>query len=221
MCTALVAAIVFASAPAQANIIGVSGPLSSAGGAAAIIAAPGAVLNSSIFAPAQRGFDEQQNVLLTAAIQMDGGVIAAGTRVRSHMIMLNKDPQNPTPIDHPGVTWTFSTMILGVMSDLSGNLEAASTGQLGSLTTLYPTIGGPDVGALGGNPGAPYAGFQARGLETINTYNVSGSNLTVNLRVNEPGDRMRVITKAPEPSSFLLLGAGLLGLLGISRRMSA
>ena len=72
----------FLAFPADATLIGVTGPNSSAGASAAIIAAPSDALDDIVTNWAQQGFDEAQGVLTTAAHGIDGGgSIAAGILV--------------------------------------------------------------------------------------------------------------------------------------------
>ncbi len=199
---------------ANAALIGVAqnGPGtgdSSAEVAAEIIAAPSDALDDFVTNSAQQGFDEAQGVVTTRDYTMDGGtVLAAGTRVNSHMIFLNSEGN--TLVTHFDVEWEFDGLILGVMSDGGGTLEAASTGELGAAGTNY-TAG----------PGAPP--FTARGLEADDGYTIDGALITVNMQVTEPGDWIRVITAAdpvvaiPEPHGVALLGLGLVA-LGLVRR---
>ncbi len=201
---------------ASAALIGVNQTAgnSSLGVAAAIIAAPPNVIDD---APgrenrAQEGFDEAQGVVTGAAFTHDFGVIAAGTLVDSHMIFLNTSPNDPGTTSHYGVDWTFDGMIIGVMSNRDGSYEVASSGELGAPGTTYP--------------GAP---FGARGLEAM-SMGLGGSDgyaivdpftIRVDMRVSEPGDWIRVVTKPiPEPSTAMLLGLGLAGLAG-RRRLGA
>ncbi|MBI1392010.1 MAG: VPLPA-CTERM sorting domain-containing protein [Alphaproteobacteria bacterium] len=198
----LAAAISLIATASNAAITSVSGPNSSAGAAAAKIAAPGQVLNSTVFNTAQQGFDEQQGVLLGAALGVDGGSIAAGTRVDSHMIFLNKQDNASGTLSHTGVQWTFSGTILGVMSDAGGTLEAASNAIVGLVATTYP------------------GAFSNRGLEGNDSYSVAGNILTANFLVTQPGDWIRVITasEVPVPAALPLMAAGLAGLGGLARR---
>lgn len=189
------------STQANAGLISVGGPLSTAGCAASIIAAPAFATNAAVTNCAQEGFDEMQGVLLAGALAVDGGgFIAAGTLVDSHMIFLN----NPGGgvITHNQVLWTFSGAVLGVMSDPMGNFEALSTAILGAAGTTYE---GP---------------FNARGMEGADGYGFAGNTLLVNMVVSQPGDWIRVVTtNVPEPSTLILLGLGLAGLgLGFGRR---
>ena len=128
---------------------------------------------------------------------MDGGVIGAGIGVSSHMIFLNTDGSASV---NDIQTWIFDEIILGVMSDVDGMLEAASTALLGALGTIYPL------------------GFPSRGLETNDSYLLAGNAITLDSSsVTEPGDWIRVITSSqsiPEPSTLLLVGAAAIGFLG-------
>ena len=198
--------------PAHATLISVAGDLSNLGVAASIIAAPSDVNDDAAFNEAQQGFNEQHSVLLTSDLAVDGGVISAGTRVDSHMIFLNSGPGNATTLlEQFNVVWSFSDIILGVMSDSMGLLETMSSGLLGAAGTIYPA-----------------AGFAARGLETNpatcslavdDCYSVSGNQLALTMRVTEPGDWIRVITatNVAEPATLLLMLLGVFGFV-FSRR---
>lgn len=185
--------------PAQATIISVAAlPVSSAGTPAAIIPAPTFALDAVAINTGMEGFDENQSFPTTIPHTTDSGwVIPAGTTVNSHMIFLNRT--GTLPLSHGGVVWTFRYPIIGVMSDVGGTLEAFSS-ELG-------------------NPGTTYPGaFPFRGLESDDSYTVSGNTITVSMNVTEPGDWIRVVT-APEPSTILLLGLGLVGLaIGLRKR---
>jgi len=163
-----------------------------------IIAAPPSVIDDPPGAvnDHQQAFNELQSVLLAVALAVDSGLIPAGTLVSSHMIFMNTDgPVFATDIE----TWTFDGIILGVMSDDGGTLEAASSALLGALGTIYP------------------AAFANRGLEPNDSYIVVGNMLTLDSRVTEPGDWIRVITlvpRVPEPSTLLLLALSVAGLAG-------
>lgn len=127
----------------------------------------------------QQAFNEQQGVLLAAAVDVDGGSIPAGTWVNSHMIFLNTASGSASDLDK---VWTFDGPVLGVMSDRGGALEAASSSILGASGTTYP-------GAFG-----------LRGLEGNGNdgYVVAGSQITVSMNVAEPGDWIRVVTAVRE-----------------------
>lgn len=194
--------------PSPAALIGVTGGLSSAGTAPAIIGAPANVLDDDVVNSGMQGFNEAQGVTTTVAHTIDGGgTIPIGTVVNSHMIFLNN--RGDTRLSHADVDWTFDGPVLGVMSDSPGFLEAASTPELGSPLTNY-TVTFP-----GSGDAAP---FNARGLESgsIDNYSmVNAFTLRVSMVVTEPGDWIRVVTApatVPEPASLFAFG----GLFGVT-----
>ena len=211
--SAAVAAVAIAAlaAPAQAVLIGVSGPNSSAGAAPSIIAPPADVLDDVVTNTAMQGFNEAQGVTTTVNHGIDGGgFIAAGSLVSSHMIFLNS--AGSSLLTHLNVDWVFDASIIGVMSDSNGTLEAASTFELGNPATNYTAT------SPGSGPAAP---FPARGMEGGDSYSLLNPNvLRVNMIVTEPGDWIRVVTatRVVEPASLAVFGLGLLGLGALVRR---
>jgi len=188
------------SVTSQAALISVSNGLSTAGVTASIISAPGDVRDDAAENAAQQGFNELQDVTLGFDLEVDGtSTIAAGTTVDSHMIFLNSDGFER--IRHSNVEWMFDGLILGVMSDTRGRLEAGSNALLGLDMEYQGT------------------GLRHRGLERRDSYEFFGNTLELTMVVREPGDWIRVITASavPEPSIIALFGLGLLG-LGFARR---
>ena len=187
---------------AQADIVDVdTTPLSTAGIAASIIAAPSLAQNSDAFNLAQQGFNERQNVLLSANLLVDGGFIPAGTLVNSHMIFLNLEDDTGGTLTHDDVEWEFDGEILGVMSDYRGDLETASTDILGAVGTSYQSP------------------FNARGMEGRDSYSIAGRFLTVTMHVSQPGDWIRVVTAPVPVPAAAWMGLVLMGGLGLFRKL--
>jgi len=126
------------------------------------------------------------------------GDLAPGTRVDSQYLYF--DPLNTRSAV---ATFTFDHDILGIVV-LTSHL--AATDSLRRIPAPYP-----------GNPS-----FNARGIEFGPERITLGANrrtVTVNLTASSPGDQIRVITSGvPEPTSLLLLGAGLVGLAARRKR---
>ncbi len=186
-----------ATSAAQATVISVSG-------SGLIIGAPAFIGNSdNPLSTHQQGFNERQGVTLIGPLPVDGGSVgAAGMLIDSHMIFFNQSGTGPLSTT---AIWTFSGTILGVMSDINGTLEAASSGFLGAPGTLgYPGPGG----------------FTSRGMESDDGYSgVGTTSLTVRMNIAQPGDWIRVITvRTPDAgNTAILLALALLGLPALRR----
>lgn len=191
------------------------------------ITPPASVVDSSLSGGAsnhhQQVFDERRGVVLPADLAVDGGTITAGTVVDSHMIFLNVADGNPPSTDI-NRTWTFDGPVLGVMSDVSGELEVASSPLLGAPGTAYPTA--PFVAR--GLDLAPGSAARGAGGTAGEGYTVSGSSVTVGMDVSQPGDWIRVVTASPVctgvvpsetslwPPNHALITVGLSGASGLT-----
>jgi uncharacterized repeat protein (TIGR01451 family) len=188
------------------SLVGLVVPAPKAGasltGGPDVIPAPPSVLDSSAANPPgatnnhQQAFDERQGVLLKAALPVDNGSIPAGTVVDSHMIFLNV-PDGTAGASDLNKTWTFRQPVIGVMSDSNGTLEVQSSGILGAPGTAYPQA--PFAARALEIP----AGAKDRGAGgvTRDGYTIKGNAITVGMQVSQPGDWIRVITKATPPPS--------------------
>lgn len=185
----LAVVLTLAAPAAWGLILSVEGPPSSHGGAPQHVKPPRSVENDGAAADGMLGFDEAQCVVLKQPLAVDGGTIAPGTAVSSHMVFLNRAGRRSVSHGHAdaAVRWTFDGPVLGVMRDRQGQDEAASNGVLGNPGTRYPEP------------------FTARGMEgnaarrgAPDYYRIDGAVLEIGLTVAEPGDWVRVVTAAPK-----------------------
>ena len=156
----------------------------------------------------QQAFNENQSVLLTSAITVDGGTIASGTLVDSHLIFLNSDG-NARVDDRQ--TWGFDGIILGVMSNKSGSLMDATNGLFAAFNDYFTT---------GSSLPFTAAGSESNNIARGDGYIINGLLLDLRMVVTEPGDWIRVITASavPVPAALFLFGPALLGFIGLRRK---
>lgn len=165
--------ITLAGATAEATIIG---------GTVTKISPPANVGNNNQQDPRLLGFDERQDVLLSASLAVDNpaGTIAAGTWVRSHYIIY--DPVGTTSIVGTAI---FDEDILGIM-------------------TKTATLNASD---FLGAPATSYLNPSLRGLESGDTATITAARtVSFDLTASSPGDYIRVVT-APEPVTLWVFGA--------------
>ncbi len=161
---------------------------------------------------AQEAFNEAQGVVLAVDLAVNGGVIASGTRVDSHVVFYNTPGISGSSVSH---TWTFSGQILGLMIDVDGGQMAASDGLFANGTYFTD---------VSNNPTDSGSGFAYQGLEFNSihpdSFTFSGNVLNLTTYVSEPGDWIRVITASPVPvpAAIWLFGFALFGLMGIRRQ---
>ena len=112
---AVICCVILSAANSQATILNV-GP----GGK--IINPPSSVGDNGAGSTGylQLGFDERQSVLLERDIQVDGGIIKAGTIVDSHMIFLNQLLTDTPNTPGSGLFPIPSALLAAVDWDFSG-----------------------------------------------------------------------------------------------------
>ncbi|MGB3556478.1 MAG: VPLPA-CTERM sorting domain-containing protein [Jannaschia sp.] len=174
----------------------------------AVIATPSSVTNA---APTSinvvSAFNEKSGVMLTSALAVNGGSIAVGTKVDSHMLFFNRVGNGGgKPNDSLTAGFSFSEQILGFITATSA-LNATDS-LLGAVGTTYQT-------------------FRARGFEGNDSVSLIGTNgLTTSLSITQPGDWFRVVTVAapapvPLPAAAPLLLAAIGSVVALRRRRKA
>jgi PEP-CTERM motif len=187
--------LAIAAVPASATVV--SGSVSTAGAVFQKLTvplsnpfgAPNSVGNDTFQSPNLYAFDEDQNILLAAALSVDVGVspIAAGLTVASHYVFFD-----PTSGAIDG-TVNFDSDVLGIMT---------STGLMATSDFLA-------------NTGVNYLNPVARGLEAGDFATISGTRqIRLIAFASTPGDYIRVITAfspgaVPEPGTLALIGTAL------------
>ena len=160
-------------------------------------------------------WDEVQNSTLTTDLQVDrvadpgasfvipdggGYKIIAGTIVSSHYVQWDPESGN-------------SSTVIGTLhfdSDIFAFITADQK--------MF------DTDEILGLPGLNYNDFLYRGLEPGDSTSIDGHQVVINWTASSPGDWTRLITAyspaaaVPIPTSILLLGSGLLGLLRFRRK---
>ena len=156
---------------------------------------PNSVGNDNFQSPNLFGFDEDQNILITAPLIANVGLspIPAGSTVASHYIFFD-----PGPGLRVIGTVDFDSDVLAIFT---------STATLASTDFLAKT-------------GVNYLNPGNRGLEAGDSVTISGQRqITFDTFANSPGDYVRVLTAfspaadSPEPGTIALLGSGLALLL--------
>ena len=145
-----------------------------------------------------RGMNELSGVTLGSALAVNGGTIAAGTKVASHLVW--SDSLTTSNIEGKVL---FDRKILGVILKTS---RMTSSNFLGLVATTYL-----NAVEWGMEPGNTYAGL-TEGVV------ISGTNEITFTGTGIRPDYVRVITAVPEPGSLALLCMASVAMVGVVRR---
>ena len=161
---------------------------------------PNSVGNDTFQTPNLYAFDEDQNIVLAAPLDVDIGTgpLPIGTTVASHYVFFD-----PGPTQTMVATVTFDAPVLAILT---------STARLAATDFLA-------------NTGVDYLNPGLRGLEVGDLVTISGPNqITFATSASSPGDYVRVLTAfspaaaIPEPTTLLLLGVGMAAVGATVRR---
>ena len=144
--------------------------------------------NDNFNNPNLYGFDESQNIVLTAPLKIDvgGSVLPVGATVASHYVFFD-----PGPSQNIIGTVNFDSEVLAIITG-TDNLTASDF--------LAKT-------------GVNYLSPSARGLEAGDKVTISGARqISFDTTASSPGDYVRVLTRfsptaVPEPGSFAFLAS--------------
>jgi hypothetical protein len=110
--------------------------------------------------------------------------------------------------------YSFSGTTDGPITGTYGNLTFAGVSTGGTYDASEGVSGG--CGELDGGFSAPFTGFWSNGMRSTGT--LSGAWQSVCGIGGFPFATLEITTVSPEPSTFMLLGAGLLPVIGAIRR---
>lgn len=129
---------------------------------------------------------------------LNGGVIAAGTLISSHLIHMDTDLNVHGLVE---ATFTFDQPILGIIVTRA-RLDASDV-DLGFATTLYPL--------------SAFRGPELNAMDRI-VLGEDGHSIWVSMQQTVEVDEIRVITAAPIPAPGAISMLGLSGLIAGRRR---
>ncbi len=160
---------------------------------------PNSVGNDNFQSPNLFGFDENQNIVLAAPLEVNVGTspLPVGTTVASHYLFFD-----PGPSQHVIGTVDFDSDVLAIVT---------STSALAASDFLA-------------NTGVNYLNTAARGLEPGDSVTISGPRqILFDTNASTPGDYVRVLTTfspaaVPLPGGGALLGGGLVMMVALHGR---